>query len=373
MFKPREYIDIYFKYRSLFNTFIGRLNHFVLYIRVTRLIKMNIRKIQKTGVSTMTISLPKIWISEHRLKPGDPVIVRIMNDGTLQISPSTEKEEESTKKIIQIDGEAKEHLTRKLVAAYLAGYDIIEVRAKDRFDLDLKRTVKDFSKMVIGPEVIEETSNSIVLHDLSDPMELPQQKCVRRMHIIAKSMHIDAMKSLEKGDIELARDVIDRDAEIDRLYWMVIKQYNLILKDRYLAEKMNINVYDGMDYAVSARGIERIGDHAEKIARNTLLLADSDIKMKEYSDIENASNAAIEIFDRAIEALFLKNIKTANDVIDRGNELVRSCEKMRARIDSSIPIELVAKTTVIDSITRTTMYSMDIAEIAINGAMRSLD
>jgi phosphate uptake regulator len=331
---------------------------------------MNMRKIQKTGVSTMTISLPKIWVSEHRLKPGDPVIVRVMNDGTLHICPATQREEESTKKILQISNESREHLTRKLIATYLAGYDIIEVRAKDRFDLDLKRAVKDFSKMVIGPEVIEETSNSVVLHDLSDPMELPQQKCVRRMHLIAKSMHVDAMLSFERGDTDLARDVIDRDTEIDRLYWMVIKQYNLILRDRYFAEKMDIDVYDGLDYTISARGIERIGDHAEKIARNALLLAESNTTNRENSEITRSGDAAVKIFDRAIEALFLKDTEKANDVIDRGNELVELCEKMRANIASSQPVELVAKTTVIDSITRTIMYSMDIAEIAINGAMR---
>ncbi|MEM2979355.1 MAG: phosphate uptake regulator PhoU, partial [Methanomassiliicoccales archaeon] len=225
---------------------------------------MNIRKIQKTGKSTMIVSLPSSWISEHRLKPGDPVTVQVMNDGTLRISPIHSDEDELIKKTIQVEKEDEEHLIRKLIAAYIAGSNVIEIRSKDRLDLNLKRTVKEFSQMVIGPEVIEETSNSIVLHDLSDPMELPQQKCIRRMHLLAKSMHADAIKSLKDGDYDLAMDVIERDREIDRLYWMVVKQYNLILRDRYLADKMGIDVFDGMDYVVTARGIERIGDHAEK-------------------------------------------------------------------------------------------------------------
>ena len=64
-----------------------------------------------------------------------------------------------------------------------------------------KHAIKDFSRLVIGPEVIEETANSIVLHDLSDPVELPQEKCVRRMHLIVNSMHSDAVEALASMDV----------------------------------------------------------------------------------------------------------------------------------------------------------------------------
>ncbi len=319
----------------------------------------------------MTVSLPKDWIEANSIKPGTPVVVRAMIDGTISIDPKMQQERVESRKVIMVeDNETKEHLTRKLIGAYLAGYNIIEVRSKGRLDLDLKHGVKEISRMVIGPEVIEETSNTIVLHDLSDPVELPQEKCVRRMHLIVDSMHKDAIVSLQDEDEDLAQDVIDRDTDVDRLYWMAVKQYNLILKDRKLSEKIGVNIYEGMSNMLVARGIERIGDHAEKIAHNSIILAKSGNKITDLKEIGDLSEQAIKILDMAMQAFFLKDIGSANEIIDKGDKLVQHCQDLGSNSRMPTNISAVVRTSVLDSIIRTTMYAMDIAEVAINGAMR---
>jgi len=332
---------------------------------------LEIRRVQKTGASTMTVSLPKDWIKANSITPGTPVVVRVMTDGTISIDPKMQQEKEESRKVIIVEeDEIKEHLTRKLIGAYLAGYNIIEVRSKGRLDLDLKHGVKEISRMVIGPEVIEETSNTIVLHDLSDPVELPQEKCVRRMHLIVDSMHKDAIVSLKDGDEALAQDVIDRDTDVDRLYWMAVKQYNLILKDRKLSEKIGVNIYEGMSLMLVARGIERIGDHAEKIANNSIILAKAGNKITDLKEICDSSEKAVKILDLAMQAFFLKDIGSANDIIDKGDELVQHCQDLGGNARMPTNVSTVVRTSVLDSIIRTTMYAMDIAEVAINGAMR---
>ena len=77
----------------------------------------------------------------------------------------------------------------------------------------------------------------------------------------------------------MAHDIIDRDGDVDRLYWMAVKQYNLIIKDRKLGERIGVDIYEGMNLMLVARGIERIGDHAEKIAKNVMIAAESNVKM----------------------------------------------------------------------------------------------
>jgi phosphate uptake regulator len=246
----------------------------------------------------------------------------------------------------------------------------LEIRSKDRLDHDIKHTIKEFARLVIGPEVIEETANSVVLHDLSDPVELPQEKCVRRMHLIAHSMHSDAMVAFVEGDVDLARDIIERDADVDRLYWMAVKQYNLIIKDRKLAEKIGIDIYEGMNLVLVARIIERIGDHAEKIAKNAEAAAELGEHIQEIDLMRSFSKESLGVLEKAIEAYFLKNIKNANTVIDKGEDLVGRCEMLSARLRSQHEPAAVVSTSVLDSIIRTTMYAMDVAEIAINGAMK---
>jgi Na+/phosphate symporter len=207
------------------------------------------------------------------------------------------------------------------------------------------------------------------MHDLSDPVELPQEKCVRRMHLIVKSMHKDAMEAFKDGDVDMAHDIIDRDGDVDRLYWMTVKQYNLIIKDRKLGERIGVDIYEGMNLMLVARGIERIGDHAEKIAKNVIIASETKVKMDGLGSILELSGKALDVLDRSIEAFFLKDIGSANAAIDAGNILVQNLEKLSTQIRMPTDKAAIVATNVIDSIVRTTMYSMDISEVAINGAM----
>jgi len=332
---------------------------------------LEIRRVQKTGASTMTVSLPKGWVNDNSIKAGDPVMVKVMPDGTVTIDPRMNQEKAESRKVIWVDSdESKEHLTRKLIGAYLAGYNVIEIRSKERLEYDLKHAVKELSRMVIGPEVIEETSNTVVLHDLSDPVELPQEKCVRRMHLIVNSMHKDAVLALNEADEALARDVIERDADVDRLYWMAVKQYNLIMKDRKLSEKIGVDIYEGMTLLLVARGMERIGDHAEKIARNVINAIQAKAKFGDMAEISDLSSRSLSVLERSMESFFKMDIGSANLIIDEAEKLVQECQNLSSTIRLPSNVSAVTTTSVLDSIVRTTMYAMDIAEIAINAAMR---
>lgn len=333
--------------------------------------RMESRKVQKTGLSTLTVSLPKEWVSMINLKPGDQVDLEIMPDGSLNVGPKEHKKREPLRKLIQLEsGDSTDHLVRKLIGVYLAGFTIMEVRSKERMDLEIKRAARDFARMVIGPEVIEETANSIVLHDLSDPVELPQKKCVRRMHLIVDTMHRDAMIAYSQGDRDLANDVIERDQDVDRLYWMTYKQYNLIQKDRSLAERVGVDIHESMSLMMLARLIERIGDHAEKIAKHALNLGKKGAST-EMGAIEKISQEALVMLTKAMESYFLRDIGSANDIIDRGENLAHKAEDLMPELQSYNGKGAVSNSSVLDSVIRTIMYATDIAELAINESMRS--
>jgi hypothetical protein len=72
-----------------------------------------------------------------------------------------------------------------------------------------------------------------------------------------------------------------------------------------------------------------------------------------------------------MDSLFRKNIDQANAVIDEGKEVVRLCEKLGKELRTEDSREAIITHMVLDSIIRSTMYAVDIAEIAINGAIRN--
>jgi phosphate uptake regulator len=237
-------------------------------------------------------------------------------------------------------------------------------------ELGTKHAIKEFTRMVIGPEIIEETGNSVVMQDLSDPVELPQKKCVRRMHLIVESMHRDAMAAYAEGDAELATDVIDRDQDIDRLYWMTVKQYNLVQVDRTLADRIGVDVYGSMSLTTVARILERLGDHAERISRQAIEQAEEQKTAAVVKGMRNISDRSMDILSRSVSAFFLHDVEAANLVIDNATALAKEGEQLMPELMGGGGKGTMSRTAVMNSIERTIMYATDIAEIAINDAMR---
>ncbi|MGD1060774.1 MAG: AbrB/MazE/SpoVT family DNA-binding domain-containing protein, partial [Methanomassiliicoccales archaeon] len=65
--------------------------------------QLEIRRIQKTGTSTMTVSLPKDWVDANAIKAGDPVEVRVIPDGTIIIDPRVKQERTESRKTIWVE------------------------------------------------------------------------------------------------------------------------------------------------------------------------------------------------------------------------------------------------------------------------------
>ena len=80
-----------------------------------------LRKLQLTGGSTYTISLPKTWILQNQLKKKSSLRIRLEDDGSLSVrSSELPKKETSHEAYIQVSQkEDADALVRKTVSAYL--------------------------------------------------------------------------------------------------------------------------------------------------------------------------------------------------------------------------------------------------------------
>jgi phosphate uptake regulator len=326
---------------------------------------MESRKVQITGGSTYIVSLPKSWIKERGIKAGDPLWVTNLQDGALLLSQNLKGERVNKKKILKIEDESDEHLIRKLIGMYLAGYNTIEIKSK-KMDPKMRRAIRDFTKMVVGPEIIDEDSKCVVLQDLINPAEFSQKKGIRRMYMLVKSMHNDAITALKKREKNLAKDVMLRDGDVDRLHWMIAKQYNLILNDAEIAKNTGVSSEKSLNLMLISKIIERIGDHATKIAESILLLDGMNIDDKIVKEIANESDISLEILDKSMNAFFSENLDEANEAIDLSEKLSRVSDVLMKKIREQESDVVVSLASIIESVRRTGLYATDISEIAIN-------
>lgn len=330
---------------------------------------METRKVQITGGSTFTVSLPKNWVLDNAITAGDSLWIYPKPDGTLSLHPKATSEKVSKSKSIELEEETYEHLIRKLIGLYMAGYGTIELHSKKRLDTEARKAIRNFTKMVIGPEIIDESSNAVILQDLIDPGEFSQEKGLRRMYLIVRSMHQDAVSAFVDRNNTLADDVVLRDADVDRLDWMIAKQYNMILRNIGLTKKIGVSSGKSLNIMLISRIVERIGDHATRIAESLAMLNDADIDKKVAKDIAKESEVALTMFEMSMNAFFKESIDEANTAIDMREELNQMHARLMHRIRLQEGDAVVSLASIIESIGRTGQYSTDISEIAINYIM----
>ncbi len=322
------------------------------------------RKVQQTGGSSYIISLPKEWITKHGIKAKDTIGVLSQPDGNLLITPYMSSEKQIIEKKFDVDEiKDSDFLFRLLIGAYIMGYNIIEVTSSRKFISDIKHTVRAFRDITIGTEIEEESENTIKIKDLVDPTEMPFEKTIRRMYIIANSMHEDALKALETGDKMLAEKVIEIDDEIDRLNWLVERQAHIVLRDIILCQKLGITLEDASNFKFISRFLERIGDHAVKIAKNVILIDYQKIDKKLYENIMKASEISLELLNKSLDAWLQKDLNLANENIESIKKLTDACNAIKINPNSEYLVEIGF---IIESIRRTGEYSSDISEIIIN-------
>ena len=90
--------------------------------------------------------------------------------------------------------------------------------------------------------------------------QFPVPQVITRMMEKSRDMFAGALDSFLRRDVELARDVCDRDDEVDELFSKAVLEMSQVLQ-----QNMNL-VSQATDYMFIAKYIERMADHATNIA-----------------------------------------------------------------------------------------------------------
>jgi phosphate uptake regulator len=328
---------------------------------------MEIRRVQMTGGSSYIITLPKEWIKSLNIKKNDSVGLLTQSNGTLLITPKLDREQIQKIKEFDVNNITnQDFLLRRLIGAYIAGYNSIEIKSSTRMTPAVKMTVRKFTQTTIGQEIVEESDTNIIIKDLLNPTEMPFDRTIKRMYIIVKGMHEDIMTAIQRNDKKLTEDVLLRDNEVDRLHWLVARQHNIILQNVNFAEKMGITIKFATTSFLISRIIERIGDHVIRIGKNALNISNKKIDENLMTSLQSASIMSSEIFNNSITSFIRKDVKSANNTIESVSKLDTKCKEISRLALEKKGEFIVSIGYIIESIRRIGDYSGDISEHVIN-------
>jgi phosphate uptake regulator len=232
---------------------------------------------------------------------------------------------------------------------------------------------------LIRTEIIADSSDIITIQVLITLPELSVNTAVRRMFLIATSMHKDAMSSLSEMNHELARAVIKSDDEVDRFSLYVLR--NLVMasqNERTLREIGLKKASDCLSYRVAVKSIERIADHSSGIADKCLKIeeeaATKQQKMSKdlFEKIDKMSQSSLTVFNDSVEAFLRRDYIMADSVVEKTenirsqeNDIISSLNKGENKSISYEHINSYIRL-ILEDIRRIAEYASDIAEAAMN-------
>lgn len=332
---------------------------------------MEQRKIMSLGRSSLVVSLPKHWTKLNELKQGDVVSLAIQRDRSLAVFPGTGKKKLSKEITLHIDPNERQILIiRSIIACYLNGYSGIKLVSKKIFPVSQQRAIRRIVR-ILYMRIMESDAKSMHIVTLIDESKASVVSGIHRMHVIANSMCRDILNSLRDQDAPLAKTVYSLDDDVDHFSFFIIRLLRRASLDATLANQLDLESIDCLDYQTLVYRIEQVADNATNIAKHIIMLNEERLRISDslLKLLLTAGNDATNYYNKAVEAFFSNDTAGSDEIIERQKYIEKLDRKIATWAflhEKKNPIIICATCSIRESIKRIAEYAADIAEITIN-------
>ena len=245
------------------------------------------------------------------------------------LSITTQQSRKPTKEVeIPYPLSKEDSVVANITGAYLLGYDLIRIKGKSTISINDRENIRASMRSLVGIEIIDEDAKTITTQILLDESSVNPQKILKRMSSIAQGMFIDVLDMLQNTD-QLA-SVVDRDSEINRQYFLLVRLIRSAIVDKRLAATFNLADMDILDYRLAANIIENAGDTIVDIT-NTISksMAFKTMAKSHFNLIYDIAKDIEEIQTKSVDA-FVSNDRTlAITTIQHHKKLLKKMQDAR--------------------------------------------
>ena len=261
------------------------------------------RRLQKIG-SSILVSLPKEWVDANNLDKSNQVEIET-NQNNLSIR--TQQSKRPSKEIeISYPLPKGESIVPTITGAYLLGFDLIKIVGKSSISISDRESVRGSMRRLVGMEIIDEDATNISVQFLLDETSVNPQNILKRMSSIALGMFSDVVSSLQSGDKTNLETISNRDAEINRQYFLLVRLIRSTIMDTRLAGIFNLENIDILDYRIAANTLEIAGDTVVELSESLIKSNLSKVELKKLHDFAKDME---EIQIKSIDS-FISNNRT---------------------------------------------------------------
>ena len=281
------------------------------------------------------MSLPKEWVDANNLDKSNQVEIET-NQNNLSIR--TQQSKRPSKEIeISYPLPKGESIVPTMTGAYLLGFDLIKIVGKSPISISDRESVRGSMRRLVGMEIIDEDATNISVQFLLDETSVNPQNILKRMSSIALGMFSDVVLSLQSGDKTNLETITNRDAEINRQYFLLVRLIRSTIMDPRLAGIFNLENIDILDYRIAANTLEIAGDTVVELSES---LIKSNLTKTEQKKIHNFAKDIEEIQLKSIDSFISNNRTLAINAITLQRNNFEKISKIRSSLESKKQISL---------------------------------
>ncbi len=217
------------------------------------------------------------------------------------------------------------------------GADLVEVIGDAPITKEEKSEIKEAITRLAGFEIIDEKEDKITIGTLMEAGPGFIDKYLRKELFVTTGMEREAVEAFLKGDTESAQDVKERDDEVDRLYFLLVRLTRGAIGNAYISERLEISPLSALDIREASEVLENLADYAVKVAG--LVASQHALVPKDEISVRTFLSEAMDIQGRAIEALLSNAFQDVPSLLERRSNLVdllkfettgKGCDLMKA-------------------------------------------
>ena len=326
-----------------------------------------VRKLQSTGGSTFTVSLPKPWVIEQQLGSRDSLRIDWRPSGALRITPLNMAENLATHVSFHTSTLPENSLHDHLMGAYISGADSISIE----FDMaQRKKTtvqIRRFLRSTRGFEIIDEKDGLTELKCLMNAGDMPLHASLNRMYLQVTSLIRDIISVFDGEDREYLSDADERESDVDALLYLIERQVRILLGSHTVSTKLNLTRVQALEYANLARSLERMMDHAYTICQLVLENPRITRNLAEATSLEQLPE-----WQSALKELMI-NIRTRDSIrIEHARKQLKDAQQILVLHEQDLLANhrqnewMAFDLSLSESVRRLCAYSRDFGEILLN-------
>jgi phosphate uptake regulator len=223
----------------------------------------------------------------------------------------------------------------------------------------------------MGMGIVESTSNHVILQSMVDASKFPLKPLLKRFCEIIISMYEDALQALKDSNHSLAADIINREGEVNKIYWLMGRQSVAAAYDKNVLKKIELKGTPDLTLQVVIfPRMKSVADYAVDIAGNLLALKKNDVSDANLQKIIRLGNMVHELFYNSCESFFKGNVILANNVVESFKTLDKMKDELLIDLGSRIKDARIAMhlMTIIRDLRGIAYYGSTIAEITIENS-----